>query len=148
MLGQNKLECLSPAIISAQYTFFKFSMGHFYPLFLIYFSSIFLHNSILSCYNLLSSCHVAISTPLMISMTMELSCLQSSTLYLRAQKEGVCCQYPLLFQASRPQLIKALFSVLNTSQFGKKLYKFNTVYQQLGPYSQHCIFSVTNAWAY
>ncbi len=42
----------------------------------LFFSSIFSHNSILSCYHL-SSCHGAVSTPLMISLTIELSHLQS-----------------------------------------------------------------------
>ncbi len=58
-----------------------------------------LHKSMFSC-NHLSSCHAAISTPLMISSTIELSYFQSqnNSLYQRAQKEEVHCQYAILFQ--------------------------------------------------
>jgi hypothetical protein len=55
---------------------YKKRLGISWPLFIIYFSSFFSHNSILSCYHL-SSCHAAISAPLTISSTMELSYLQT-----------------------------------------------------------------------
>ncbi len=56
--------------------FYQCAIGAKLPfkVFKIYISSIFSHNSILSCYHL-SPCHAAVSTPLTILSTMELSYL-------------------------------------------------------------------------
>jgi hypothetical protein len=109
----NKSETVFKTLYFLCNLFFK--VWAFPGLFLIYFSSIFSHNSILSC-NHLSSCHADISTPLTISSTMELSYLQSlnDSLYQRVQKEGVHCQYFSVGLMNGPHKLECFITICST----------------------------------